>query len=359
MKGHEAMVDLVKLCVDLVSIPSVSHEEERIASFIETYLAGLEGLEVTRIGNNIVGRRKGTTSVGDCTILAGHIDTVPPAKDHPFEVLDGRITALGAADMKGGIAILLALAETLRPRNDVVFIFYAREEIDASLSGLRELYGAMPSIFEAQAGVLLEPTGTFLEAGCQGTLRFSIKLAGKRAHTARPWMGRNAIARTAPILQLLSQVPVREIEIDGCIYKEALSPVRISGGVANNVVPDEAVILVNHRFAPDRSATEAFQVVHDLLAPSMDLVGGDELVLEDSAPGALPRMDVELFKRLSGRSGGARAKLGWTDVSFLSSLGIPATNFGPGDPELAHSRYEWVDEAQLVKCFSILSEVLT
>lgn len=351
--------DLLALTAELVDIPSVSHHEAALADHVEAVLRAVPWLEVERVAHNVVAR----TNLGRSSrlILAGHIDTVPANGNDKARIEGDVCWGLGAADMKAGCAVFLELARTVaEPAVDLTYIFYECEEVASRFSGLRTLAAARPEFLEGDAAVLGEPTGAAIEAGCQGTLRLELTLAGERAHTARPWKGRNAIHRLAPVLDRCASYTGRRPVLDGCDFAEALQAVHVEGGVAGNVVPDEARVVVNHRFAPDRSVEEAVAQVREVLGDAVDEAGGDGVVLVDSAEGALPALTHPLLARLVTAAGSTpRAKLGWTDVSFFSARGVPATNFGPGDPSLAHAADERVERWELESVFSALAGLLT
>jgi succinyl-diaminopimelate desuccinylase len=260
--------------------------------------------------------------------------------------------------MKSGVTVLLELARTIEaPVVDVTYVFYECEEVDSRHNGLRKLLAGRPELLACDAAVLAEPTGARIEAGCQGTLRARVTLGGARAHTARPWMGRNAIHRLGEVLARVAAYEGRRPVLDGCEYREALQAVRVSGGVAGNVVPDEAAVELNHRFAPDRDASAAEAQVREVVGT---LEEGDVFELLDSAPPAPPSLVHPLLAGLSQRSGHPpRAKLGWTDVAFFAAQGVPATNFGPGDPTVAHSADERVERAEIEHVFTVLRSLLT
>ena len=342
MSAAAPTIDLLALTAELIGIPSVSLAEGDLADHVEAWCARHPWLETDRIGDNVVSR----TNLGRARrlLLAGHLDTVPPCGNSE-PVLDGdRVSGLGAADMKGGVAVMMALAAAHpRPAVDTTYVWYAAEEIAMEHSGLRELANARPDLLQADAVVLGEPTGAVPEAGCQGTMRLRITLEGKRAHTARPWMGSNAIHRLAGLLGALESYEPRRPVIDGCEYAEALQAVAVSGGVAGNVVPDEAIVVVNHRFAPDRSSQQAEAHVREVLLPH--LCARDVVDLVEVAPAAAPSLDHPLLAAVVAAGGGpavVRAKLGWTDVAFFDARGVPALNFGPGDSQLAHTAGEFV-----------------
>lgn len=350
---------LLARTAELVAIPSVSRHEEELASHVAAALRTCPGLEVTCVGPNVVARTRLGRPVR--VVLAGHLDTVPP-KDNATPQLDGStLRGLGSADMKGGLAVMLALAERLEtPACDVTYVFYATEEVARAESGLLTVAGEAPHLLDGDVAVLGEPTAALIEAGCQGVLKLDVRLAGRRAHAARPWQGVNAVHRLAAVLERVSTAPQREPVIDGCRYHETLQAVRVEGGVAANVVPDRAAVLLNHRFAPDRTPAESEASLRALLAPVVDPALGDELVVEEAEPGAPPALDHPILTALLRATGQPpRAKLGWTDVAFFSARGIPAVNFGPGDPELAHTAEERVEGEHLVRVYEALRQVLT
>jgi len=328
---------------------------------VAAVLAGCGGLEVIRIGDNVIAR----TGLGRSQrlILAGHLDTVPPSADMPLRRQGDVLWGLGAADMKGGLAVMLELARDItgdRLGVDVTWVLYAAEEVARAHSGLLEIERAAPELLRGDAAVLGEPTGARIEAGCQGVLKVDVVLGGARAHTARPWTGINAVHRLTPVLAAVASYAGREPVVDGCRYREALQAVRVTGGVAGNVVPDSAVLSLNHRFAPDRRADQAEAALRELLAPVLDPGLGDRLEVVDMSPAAPPGLDHPLLARLCGLTGHPpRAKLGWTDVAFFSERGIPAVNFGPGDPEVAHRADERVSGEELVEAYRALASLLT
>jgi succinyl-diaminopimelate desuccinylase len=244
--------------------------------------------------------------------------------------------------MKSGDAVLLHLAATLPdPAYDLTFVLYDNEEVEADRNGLNRIVAHRRELLEADLAVLMEPTNGAVEAGCQGTLRVRVRIPGRRAHSARGWLGENAIHAAAPLLTTLVRYDAREVEIDGCTYREGLNAVQVEGGVAGNVIPDACSVVVNFRFAPDRTEASAYDHVREVLAPyAVELV--------DSAPGALPGLTAPAAAHFVEALGGRPvAKYGWTDVARFAALGIPAVNFGPGDPNLAHTREESVEVAKI------------
>lgn len=352
------MTDLLALTSDLIAMPSESFQEAAIVDWMEGELRAVPGLEVTRVGDNVVART--TLGRAERVVLAGHVDTVPENDGNGTPRIEGdTLWGLGASDMKGGVAVMFDLARTVAdPGVDVTWVFYAREEVAAEHSGLEELVQARPDLLVGDLAILGEPTGAALEAGCQGTLRAQVTLTGARAHTARPWMGRNAIHRLGPLLDAVAAVPTRRPVLAGCEFREALQAVMVDGGVAGNVVPDRVVLTLNHRFAPDRTPDEAVAFVRSVVEPFLE--EGDAFTVVDVAPAATPAADQPRLARIVDRHGlEVRAKLGWTDVARFASLGIPAANLGPGDPTLAHTRDEWVDRASLDTCHAVLLDLIS
>ncbi|MGV9265093.1 succinyl-diaminopimelate desuccinylase [Kitasatospora sp. NPDC003701] len=337
MSSSETPLDLTldggALTARLVDFPSVSGDEQALADAVEAALRAYPHLTVDRYGNNVVAR----TGLGraERVLLAGHLDTVPIADNVPSYVEGDLLYGCGTSDMKSGVAVQLRLAATLaEPNRDLTYVFYDCEEVEAHRNGLGHLAAEHPDWLAADFAVLMEPSGATVEGGCQGTMRVQIRLTGVRAHSARGWLGDNAIHHAAEVLGRLAAYRPRRVEIDGLEYREGLNAVRIDGGVAGNVIPDECVVTVNFRFAPDRSEAEAEKHLREVF-------DGFEVTVTDSAPGALPGLDQPAARAFLAATGGApRAKFGWTDVARFSAFGIPAVNYGPGDPNMAHKRDE-------------------
>ncbi len=341
-----------ELTARLVDVESVSGSEGPLADAIEATLREYPHLSVARDGNAVVAR----TELGRSqrVVLAGHIDTVPVAGNLPSKVEGGLLYGCGTSDMKSGVAVQLKLAaEVTAPAVDVTYVYYDCEEVESERNGLLRLSRNNPSALAADFAVLLEPTGSVVEGGCQGTLRAEIRVPGERAHSARAWMGRNAIHDAAGVLNVLRGYQAREPEVDGLRYREGLNAVGITGGVAGNVIPDECVITVNYRFAPDRSPEQAADHVREVFADW-------QVTLTDVAGGARPGLGNPAAASFVAAIGGTpRAKLGWTDVARFDSLGVPAVNYGPGDPALAHSRRAHVALAAIADCESRMRAWLT
>ncbi|MCE2512020.1 MAG: succinyl-diaminopimelate desuccinylase [Acidimicrobiia bacterium] len=347
---------MLALTAALVDVPSESNAEELITDLIEADLQQTPHLSVERVGDNLVARTR--LGRGRRILLAGHTDTVPANGNAEARVEGDVLWGLGAADMKGGIAVMLTLARAVvAPAVDVTYVFYAREEVDAADNGLLEVAAARPGLLQADVALLGEPTAGAVEAGCQGTMRLKVTLAGERAHTARAWMGRNAIHRLAEVLATVSTYEARRPVVEGCEYREGLQAVAVSGGVAGNVVPDSATLTLNHRFAPDRTPEQAEEHVRSLLESVLD--ASDTVELTDMAPAASPGLGDPFLAGLVRRTGApVRAKLGWTDAAFFAARGVPASNFGPGDPRLAHTAGERVHRNELVSVHAALEGLL-
>lgn len=351
------MIDLLARTAELVDVASESFQEAELTDRIEAELRGVEGLEVTRVGDNVVAR----TSLGRSArvVLAGHTDTVPAVGGNDRARIEGDVLwGVGSTDMKSGLAVMLELARTVRtPAVDVTWVFYAREEVAAVHSGLGELIETRPDLLAGDLAILGEPTDATVEAGCQGTLRVEVTLAGARSHPARPWMGRNAVHRLGEVLVAVAAVPERRPVLAGCEYREALQALKVEGGVAGNVVPDRAVVTLNHRFAPDRDIEAATAYVRSVVAPFLE--EGDTFEVVDAAPAAAPAVDHPLLARVIAEHGlEVRAKLGWTDVARFAALGVPAANLGPGDSTLAHTPDEHVDRASIERCHEVLRDLI-
>jgi succinyl-diaminopimelate desuccinylase len=347
--------DPIALTAALVDIPSESRSEGHIADEIEAALrAQTSGFEIVRNADAVLAR----TNLGRASrvLLAGHIDTVPAADNVPSRLADGVLHGCGTSDMKSGDAVFLHLAATVaEPQHDITLVMYDCEEIEAAANGLGRIERELPEWLAADVAILGEPSGGFIEAGCQGTLRVVVSASGTRAHSARSWLGDNAIHKLGAVLDRLSSYRARNVDIDGCTYREGLSAVRIDGGIAGNVIPDAASVTVNFRFAPDRTVEQATAHVHEVL-DGLDVA----IELTDAANGALPGLTAPAAAALVDAAGGqVRAKYGWTDVARFAALGIPAVNYGPGDPNLAHRIDEHVDTAAITVATDTLRRYLT
>lgn len=344
--------DPVALTAALVDVPSVSGDEAGLADAVERALREqAPHLEVVRNGDAVLAR----THLGRerRVLLAGHLDTVPIADNVPSRRDGDLLYGCGTSDMKAGDAVFAHLAATVtEPRHDLTLVLYDNEEVEAERNGLGRIERELPEWLRADLAILGEPTNGTVEAGCQGTLRVEIRTTGRRAHSARSWLGDNAVHRAAPVLERLTGYRARDVHIDGCGYREGLQAVAISGGVAGNVVPDECVVTVNFRFAPDRSTEAAVAHVREVF-------DGFELAVTDLSPGAPPGLAEPAAQEFLAATGTeARAKYGWTDVARFAALGVPALNYGPGDPDLAHTREEHVDTVQITRGAEVLRRFL-
>ncbi|MBM9507725.1 succinyl-diaminopimelate desuccinylase [Actinacidiphila acididurans] len=345
--------DAVTLTAHLVDVPSESRQEKALADLVEQALRGVPHLRVDRDGDAVVAR----TALGraERVVLAGHLDTVPVADNLPSRLdEDGLLWGCGTSDMKAGVAVQLKLAAGLaEPNRDVTYVFYDAEEIASEFNGLKRLAERHPDWLAGDFAVLMEPTGGRVDGGCQGTLRVEVRTTGRRAHSARSWLGENAIHKAAPILDRLAAYEPRRVEIDGLVYPEGLNAVLINGGHATNVIPDFCTVTVNYRFSPDQSERQALDRVRDLF-------DGFDVLVTDSAPGALPGLSHPAAAAFVAAIGTApAAKEAWTDVARFAALGIPAVNYGPGDPTLAHTREEHVVAASILEAETRLRTWLT
>ena len=348
--------DVVELTRTICDIESVSGNETQLADAIESALRGFDHLEVIRDGDAIIAR----TNLGrpKRVVIAGHIDTVPVAENLPVKFLQFEreqvLWGRGTVDMKAGVAVQLKLAATItEPNVDVTWVFYDHEEVDAALNGLGRISRNRPELLNAQFAVLCEPSSAQVEGGCNGTMRATVTTRGVKAHSARPWMGENAIHKIGEVLVKLAAHTPDEVEVDGLVYRESLNAVMASGGIATNVIPDECQITVNSRFAPSKSAADAEAHLREFFA-------GHELVVVDVAEGARPGLDLpEAAAFVAAVGSTPKPKYGWTDVARFSALGIPAVNFGPGDPNKAHADDENVPVSQIYACETALAKWLT
>ena len=339
--------DLPDLLMAITDIESVSGNEGPLADAVAAALSAHPHLVVERDGDAVVAR----TDLGRGTrvVVAGHLDTVPVAANLPSRREGDLIYGRGTCDMKGGVAVMLAAAAELSaPRHDVTWIFYDNEEVEAVRNGLGRLARTRPDLLAGDFAVLMEPTGARIEGGCQGTLRFEVTTTGTAAHSARSWLGHNAIHDAGALLRTLSDYTPRTVEVEGLEYREGLNAVGITGGIAGNVIPDRCAITVNFRFAPDRS-------IEDAKAHCVEVFAGHELVFTDESPAARPGLDRPAAAEFLAAVGGEpRAKYGWTDVARFSALGVPAVNFGPADPGKAHTDDEFCPVADLHTCHDAL-----
>lgn len=346
-------IDITRQICD---IESVSGNETTLADAIHSCIGPLDHLDVVRDGDTVVARTN--LGRGMRVVIAGHIDTVPLNNNLPtrFETDNGvdYLWGRGTVDMKGGVGVQLKLAaELVDPAVDITWMWYDHEEVSAGLNGLGRLAGNRPDLFSGDFAILGEPTSAMIEGGCNGNLRVEVRTFGRRAHSARSWVGDNAVHKLAPVLAILNDYRPREVPVDGLAFREGMNAVGISGGVAGNIIPDEATVQVNYRFAPSRSGADAVAHVRELFA-------GFDVTVLDLAEGARPGLDAPLAKEFLAAVGGrAKPKYGWTDVARFSALGIPAVNYGPGDPLKAHADDERVAVSEITACEAGLRAWLT
>ncbi len=353
MSGLDLDADVVDLTAALVDVESVSGSEDRLATMVETALrAAAPWLDVWRAQNSVVAR----TTLGrpERVVVAGHLDTVPVNANLPSRRTGDLLHGLGSCDMKGGVAVALKLAAALRePSRDVTYVWYEAEEVEEARNGLKMLAGVRPEVLDGDLAVVMEPTNGAIEAGCQGSLRVEVAVAGTRAHSARWWNGSNAVHAAGEVLQRLRDYRPREPVVDGLRFREGLNAVGIRGGVAGNVIPDACTVTVNYRFAPDRTLEEAENHLRDVF-------DGFPVTVTDRSPAAQPGLDRPAAQAFVAAVGGSvNPKFGWTDVARFSALGVPAVNYGPGDPEVAHSQGEHVPVDQIRQCLERMTAWLS
>lgn len=339
--------NLVELTMAICDIESVSGNEAALANEVENLLTGCTHLSIVRDGNAVVASTN--LGLGSRVVIAGHLDTVPvannlPSQLHHFE-REQAIVGRGTVDMKAGVAVMLKLAvELVNPNVDITWVFYDNEEVASDLNGLGRLVRNRPDLIQGDFAVLCEPTSALIEGGCNGTIRVEVSASGKKAHSARPWMGENAIHKLAPALEKLANYQPQTLNVDGLEYKESLNAVLASAGIATNVIPDLATLTVNYRFAPSRTGEEAEALMREFFE-------GYDLTVTDLAVGARPGLNTPQAQAFMASLGTeVKPKYGWTDVARFSALGIPAVNYGPGDPSLAHADNENVPVGHLFDC---------
>ena len=355
MSGAPVTLELSAPVVDiaraLIDSPSPSGHEVGLADAIEAALRATPHLEVVRHGNTVAARTH--QGLASRVVWAGHIDTVPANGNDRSSVAAGFLHGRGSVDMKSAVAIGLKLALELTNLSvDVTWIFYDNEEVARAKNGLRLLGGAHPDWVMGDFAIVGEPSNAIVEGGCNGTLRVEVSARGTRAHSARSWKGDNAIHRAYEVLERLVSYQPATVDVDGLAYREGMNAVGISGGVAGNVIPDDCTVTVNYRFAPDKGVSGAIAHVRKLFE-------GFDVVVVDDASGARPGLTHPLVREfVTTLDVEVAPKYGWTDVARLGEWGIPALNYGPGDPSLAHADDERVEIAQIEACYQGLKSWL-
>lgn len=349
--------ELADLTLDLCSIPSETGQERQIADLVEARCAGVAGdAAVHRIGNSVVcdpAAGSGAAEAGGARpiiALVGHLDTVKCAEGQLAEIRDERVYGCGASDMKAGVAVMLALLDRWRELTSArpVWIFYDREEGPHEENGLGPVLesGVLPDL---DLAFVLEPTDQALQMGCMGTLHATVTVRGKRAHSARPWQGENAMYRAIPLLERLAALERREVRIGDLTYYEVVTPTRAWTENSANVVPDALMLNLNVRFAPGHTGENAERELREL-------VGSDgEVTVTDVAPAGDVYLGHELLEPWREREQlSVQCKQAWTDVARFTERGIPAVNFGPGETAQAHQAGEWCSIDSLEHVYSAL-----
>ncbi|MDJ0923067.1 MAG: succinyl-diaminopimelate desuccinylase [Acidimicrobiia bacterium] len=339
---------------ELVSIHSVTGNEGRLCTAVAKRLLPIWTMQsVTRIGNAlVVGQQTGRPLIS----LFGHLDTVPIQDNGEPVVADGRMSGVGTSDMKSGLAVMVHLLEDDAVRTgpyDVVGVFYDKEEGPMEQNGLEKVLDKAPWLAESEFAIVLEPTDLGVELGCNGAMNAELMFEGKAAHSARPWLGENAVTKAGPWLAEMHERQPEKVVIDGLEFNEVFSVTKAEGGIANNVLPASLRINLNYRFPPIYSLDEAEARLHQIAAAA------DWVVVKDRAPAGDVVHDNPHLDRLIAITGATRqAKQAWTDVARLTGRGIPAVNYGPGDPALAHQQAESVALENVDQAFDVLREFL-
>jgi succinyl-diaminopimelate desuccinylase len=331
--------------LELVDIPSVSRDEAAAMAYVRDTLA------LTPLAGDEDVLFAVAPGKGDLVVLAGHVDTVPAQGNIPGRLDGDSIIGLGASDMKGGVAVMLELAAWARdagPATSLGFLFFTREELAADESPLPAFLESSRELREAALVIVLEPTDNEIHAGCLGNLNAELTFHGTSAHSARPWTGDNAIHNAAEALAPLAELEPLDVEVDGLVFREVISAVRIEGGIAANVVPDRCIAQLNYRYAPGRTRDQAEARIREL-------AGGAEVAIRGNSPPAHVVVDRPLVQRL--RAAGEfeiRPKQAWTPVAQFAEAGLDAVNLGPGATRFAHRRDERVEIAELVRTYEAL-----
>ncbi|HEX2103040.1 MAG TPA: succinyl-diaminopimelate desuccinylase [Solirubrobacteraceae bacterium] len=337
--------------LELIDVPSESRDEDALAAHVLRVLRD-GGVDARDASDTCV--LAGVTAKADrpLVLLAGHLDTVPAQGNRPGRRADGAVHGLGAADMKGAVAVMVELALGglgARASVDVGYVFFGREELPVVHSALSPLLAREPGLRTADAVIVMEPTANAIHAGCLGNINARWTFHGRSGHSARPWLADNAIHRAAAGIAALAQIAPEEREFDGLRFTQVVSTTRVSGGIADNVIPDTAVAHVNLRYAPGTGPTEAEALLRGWCEP----YGTLEIV--SNAPSAPVATRNDLVQRLIAAGELTVApKQAWTPVAEFAAAGVDAVNFGPGDPRYAHARDEQVAVDALVRSYETL-----
>jgi len=340
----------------LIDVPSVSHDEGAILESIRSSLP--PGFEVLDDHDAVLLATPAVRRVGrPFVLLAGHVDTVPIARNVPGRLDTDAVVGRGAADMKGALAVMLELADELADdpgSYDVGVLFFGREELPFTESALGPLFDRCVAATTPDLAIVMEPTANTIEVGCLGNLNATITVTGRAAHSARPWHGENAIHRAIAALAPLAELPVRDVTVEGLTFREVVSVTTISGGVASNVVPDRVEAGVNYRYRPGFTPEEAESRLRELLAPS----GVEVRVNGNAPPGPVSASNVLVSRLRAAGDLDLGPKQAWTPVAEFALAGVDAINFGPGDPQYAHRDDERVELRSLVRCHTVLRTFL-
>ena len=338
---------LAERTLALVNIPSVSRDEAQAMAYVRSELP----VEPAWSSEDVLFATSRRTAGRPLVLLAGHVDTVPAQGNLPGRIEDGAVVGLGASDMKGGVAVMLELADCAvasEPELDLGFLFFTREELPAEESPVPEFLEACPEAREAALVIVLEPTDNELHLGCVGNLSAGLTFRGTSAHSARPWTGENAIHKAAATLAPLAELEPLDVEVDGLVFREVVSVVAIEGGIADNVVPDRCLAGLNYRYAPGRTREQAEARVREL-------AGDANVEILGNSPPAHVVLDRPLVTRLREAGGLAvRPKQAWTPVAQFAEAGLDAVNLGPGATRYAHRVDEQVETAELVRTYDAL-----
>jgi len=339
---------LAQRTLDLVNIASESRSEAELYRYVvgavpleQAYSDGESVLFAKRTGKPLV-------------LLAGHTDTVPAQGNLPGRIEDGAVVGLGASDMKGGLAVMIELARWAAETElayDLALLFFPREELGPAENPLPGVFERTALVDDAQLVICLEPTDNTLQLGCLGNLNARASFEGKSAHSARPWLGVNAIKLAFDGLQQVLETEPRDVDIDGLIFREVISVTQLNAGIAANVIPARAEAILNFRYAPDRTPDSAVERVREL-------VGSDVEILANSPPAHVASRSplVEQLRAVGGFE--VQPKQAWTNVADFAARGLDAINLGPGGTRYAHAVDERVEISELERTYDALQRFL-
>ena len=341
----------------LTRIPSPIGEEAELCDHVEERLSASLGSEaITRFHDSLIVhavKKAGAPRIA----LVGHLDTVRTEHDGPARVEGNRLYGAGAADMKSGLAIMIELVERLDLRSlpcDLTLIFYEREEGPFEENRLGPILDTHPDLHQLDLAVCLEPSDNQMQLGAMGSIHATLTFQGRTAHSARPWQGDNALYKAAAFIRELEQRQANDVEIDGYVFREVMTPTLVQGGRARNVVPGEAELNVNFRFAPGRTPEEAFDELREL--------AGDQCRIQatDLSPAGHPHAGNPYVQHLMTCGvNGVRSKQAWTDVARFDSIGVAGVNLGPGTAAQAHQPNEYTELHLVTEGYAIFERFFT